>query len=337
MQLDLATMSGRELRSLLNSARERGAAQQSYAILQELARRREEQGSEAKPRVRRDRRRVADEPRIIEIDLGDPLAAREDDGFDLPEPPAAVEPTPLDAPLTLAAETHARERAPRRPPPAPKPPREPRPRPRRAPMGFFLAGAALGLGLGAAGGFVGAVASLPAAAPRGELGPIGVAETPPPPVGALAPPPAPVVAQPAPPPETPAVDPAAAPPDGLQLAVVSPDAADLVAQDAAAAEPTLRPEPAPAKAEPREEPCDAGAPADRVICRDPELQRLQKDLRRAYAEALDAHADRATLRQRQLAWREARNAVDDPERLAALYAQRIRKLEAATADARAAR
>ncbi|MCR5878511.1 hypothetical protein [Phenylobacterium sp. J367] len=40
MQLDLANMSGRELRSLLDTARDRGQAQQSYEILQEMARRR---------------------------------------------------------------------------------------------------------------------------------------------------------------------------------------------------------------------------------------------------------------------------------------------------------
>ncbi|MEO8113837.1 MAG: hypothetical protein ABI655_05625, partial [Phenylobacterium sp.] len=78
-------------------------------------------------------------------------------------------------------------------------------------------------------------------------------------------------------------------------------------------------------------------PADRQICGDPELQRLRDDLRRAYAEALAAHQDRALLRQRQLAWRDARNTVSDPERLARLYEQRIRKLDAATADARRGR
>ncbi|MCR5878510.1 hypothetical protein [Phenylobacterium sp. J367] len=143
-----------------------------------------------------------------------------------------------------------------------------------------------------------------------------------------------MVAEPAPPP-APAVDPAAATaaPEGLQLAVVSPDAADVsdAAEDAAAT-PEPKPEPKIQKA--AAETCAAATPADRAICGDPELQRLQKDLRQAYAEALEAHADRATLRQRQLAWREARNDVDDPERLAGLYSQRIRKLEAATAEAR---
>ena len=67
-------------------------------------------------------------------------------------------------------------------------------------------------------------------------------------------------------------------------------------------------------------------PADRQICGDEELRRLQLELRQAYAEALDAHVDRALLRQRQLAWRDARNTVSDPTRLAQLYEQRVMDL-----------
>jgi uncharacterized protein len=78
----------------------------------------------------------------------------------------------------------------------------------------------------------------------------------------------------------------------------------------------------------------APTPADREICGDPKLRRLQGELRRAYTEALGAHQDRTLLRQRQLAWREARNTVTDPDRLARLYEERIRKLNAATAAAR---
>ncbi|WP_296596124.1 lysozyme inhibitor LprI family protein, partial [Phenylobacterium sp.] len=81
----------------------------------------------------------------------------------------------------------------------------------------------------------------------------------------------------------------------------------------------------------------AATPADRVICGDPGLQRLQRDLRRAYAEALAAHEERDVLRARQLAWRDGRSSVTDPARLAALYQQRIRRLDAATADARRSR
>jgi hypothetical protein len=89
--------------------------------------------------------------------------------------------------------------------------------------------------------------------------------------------------------------------------------APAVGPDACAAEPT---------------------PADRVICGDPKLRRLQRELRLAYADALKAHKDRALLRQRQLAWRDARNPVADPDRLAQAYEQRIRRLKSATADAR---
>ncbi|MFI4951101.1 MAG: lysozyme inhibitor LprI family protein, partial [Caulobacterales bacterium] len=81
----------------------------------------------------------------------------------------------------------------------------------------------------------------------------------------------------------------------------------------------------------------APTPADREICGDPQLRRLQRELQRAYVQALDAHQDRALLRQRQLAWRDARNAVADPARLARLYQDRIRKLNAAAADARGER
>jgi len=80
--------------------------------------------------------------------------------------------------------------------------------------------------------------------------------------------------------------------------------------------------------------CAAQAtPADRAICGDVKLQRLQENLRQAYAEALAAHQDRALLRERQLAWRDARSEVSDPDRLARLYEERIRKLKAATAEA----
>jgi uncharacterized protein len=78
----------------------------------------------------------------------------------------------------------------------------------------------------------------------------------------------------------------------------------------------------------------APTPADREICADPELRRLQRELRQAYAKALEAHQDRALLRQRQLAWRDERSTVSDPDRLARLYEQRIRKLNAATEEAR---
>jgi hypothetical protein len=75
-------------------------------------------------------------------------------------------------------------------------------------------------------------------------------------------------------------------------------------------------------------------PADRTICGDPELRQLQRDLRQAYGRALAVHRDRNLLRAHQLAWASGRDGVSDPHVLARLYSQRIRKLNAAAADAR---
>ncbi|HVI32263.1 hypothetical protein [Phenylobacterium sp.] len=307
MQLDLTSLSAAELRSLLDSARDRGQAAQSYQILQEMARRRE---SGPKPRGRR---RPA-EPRIIDLDLGDPLDRKvEDELLAMPDPPPA-EPDPDADPLAgLTLAVH--------PPAAPK---KRRPE-RRGPPGLvvFAAGASVGVAAGVALAIwtgVGASRALtPAAAP------VQVAAVQPP--AALAPAVAEIAAPPVLPVET--VAPDAEAPDQLQLVLTSPDAAEA-GEDAA----TRAPEPPqPPAAEP--DACAAApTPADRAICADPALQRLQQELRQAYAEALDAHADRGLLRQRQLAWRDARNGVDDPDRLAGLYEQRIRKLAAATADAK---
>ena len=77
-------------------------------------------------------------------------------------------------------------------------------------------------------------------------------------------------------------------------------------------------------------------PADRTICETPRLQRLQRDLRQAYADALGAHQDRDLLREHQLAWRDSRSTITDPDRLVRLYEERIRKLNAAAEEARAA-
>jgi uncharacterized protein YecT (DUF1311 family) len=162
---------------------------------------------------------------------------------------------------------------------------------------------------------------------------------------ALEHPPAPAalpVAKPALTPEAPP-EPAVAPTPELQEATPTPPDAPQVAPETEAA-PT---EPAPtppvhqqteavrtAEAPPANA-CDAGpTPADRTICGDPELRSLQRQLRQAYNQALEAHADRALLRQRQLAWASSRDPVTDSERLAQLYEQRIRKLNAATAEAR---
>jgi uncharacterized protein YecT (DUF1311 family) len=134
-----------------------------------------------------------------------------------------------------------------------------------------------------------------------------------------------------------AVAPELAPADPAPAAEAAPAAASEIA----AAEPPPPPpieekaaEPEVARAEPPTACHGAGTPADRAICEDPGLQRLQKALQQAYADALAAHQDRATLRQRQLAWRDARNEVADPARLARMYEARIRKLNAAAAEAR---
>jgi uncharacterized protein YecT (DUF1311 family) len=302
LQLDLSTLSGPDLRSLLDTARERGQAQQSYLILQEMARRREGGDPGLKKRASRKDR---SEPRFIELDLGDPLErlAVED------EP----EPDPIDE-LRLERE------------PDPDPP----PR-RRWSAGVFTAGALVGVIIGAFAGSVGEALLRPSS----ELAAFKQE----------------VAAEPAPPPvpketDEPLVAPAAlaeaAPPPEAPIEAAA--AAETPATDAAEVAAAEAPEPEPAAEPPaRKELAEAGTPrhcpgattpADRAICGDAELEKLQRDLRRAYAAALDAHADRDVLRQRQLAWRDARNDVSDPHRLAALYNERIRRLNAATADAR---
>ena len=94
-EVQLSTLSGPELRSLLNSARTRGQARASYQILQEMAERREG--------------RRSDPPRIVSLDLGDPMA-----GDDEPPPLETVaEPeAEADAPLYLSPPP-ARARRPR--------------------------------------------------------------------------------------------------------------------------------------------------------------------------------------------------------------------------------
>lgn len=344
-QINLSSLSGPELRQRLDSSRARGDAALAYEILREMEARRAEAG-----RRRADRKRRAGEPRIVDVDLSDPL----DKGDELPPMPhwrapdlvaaeaaaaeaEAARPAPtqdpprfrtLDAPLALVEPE---------PPPTPRPPEhEPEPlafeppppaerRRDRARSGHGLriaAGFAVGITSGVAlGWFAGdLVRATPAAAapPQAALQVAAQAVTPPP-----------VVETPELPPEPPAPD--------MTIVAEAPAAAEA-AVPAASVEPE-RPVFAPADAPaPAADACAAEAtPADREICADPDLQRLQRDLRRAYAEALDAHDDRALLRQRQLAWRDARSGVSDPARLARLYEQRIRRLDAAAAQARALR
>lgn len=157
--------------------------------------------------------------------------------------------------------------------------------------------------------------------------------------------PAPMAAAPAAPP--PDVAPEVPPPP--EAPPPATDAAQPFAPDAAAAPEATAPPPSPppeaeSSAAPEDDETRAAppapracatqqTPADRVICSDPKLQKLQRELQRAYAQALAAHEDRALLREHQLAWRAERDEIADPDRLARFYEDRIRKLNAATADA----
>jgi len=231
---------------------------------------------------------------------------------------------------------------------------EPRtPRPRFRLVAGLALGAVLGLALGWLGGWLARDAMTRPAAPI-QTALLTPAPIPPPP----APAPAPAAAA-APPaaeaaPEAPV---APIPQDADAAAAASPKAQEAVPAPAPVPDGAALELPAPgaeaeaaatAKAERSRLARDRSAstpavaagcaaqptPADRQICGDPELRRLQGELRRAYNAALEAHEDRATLRQRQLAWRDARSDVTDPARLAKLYEDRIRKLNAATAQAR---
>lgn len=352
LHVDLSSLRGPELRRLLDTTRERGQAQLSYEILQEMAARRERGG---KP---------SPQPRVVEMNLGDPLELEE-------EP---LDDAPLDEPLSLTPEA-APPRGPEDAIPLHMPREAPPPRPpaRRTlwPLATFAFGITLGAGLG---WWAGGIASQPhapriapdqtpppAAATVAEAAPAIPAEPPPPPVAPIPAAAAPNAGEPNVAPEALANPPAAAPPPAAAADsdAAPPAAAAELAQIAPVApavpkrpaKPATPPAPAPeARTEPRTvasegepvriAPAGPGGcaaqptPADRTICADPRLQRLQRDLRKAYAEALAAHEDRATLRERQMAWKDQRDGVADPSQLARLYEARIRKLEAATADAK---
>lgn len=346
-QLDLSTLSGAQLRQLLDSARSRGQAALAYQILQEMAARRE--GREAGRR--------AGEPRVVALDLGDPLERTEDDppeidaassGFPDDERALALEPVAdpgrrparrrkaAPAPIPATPTEPADANAPEPRPGSPKPLRPYAPRPPRRGMGAgFIMGAAAGVAAGVALGWgLGETAHdamSPAAAAAAPLQ-----------TAALAPPPAPVAAPVAvaeAPPEAASEPLNALPPaEGLTAAPPASEIAEASPEPAAET-----PEPLPERAKAEAVKASSGAcaseptVADRTICGDPALQRLQRDLREAYADALEAHEDRALLRQHQLEWRDARNDVAEPDRLARLYEQRIRKLNAAAAAAREGR
>ena len=350
-QVNLTALSGQELRQRLDSSRARGDAALAYEILREMATRREAETAR-RPRARR----RAGEPHLVEVDLDDTGEAD-----DLPPMPhwRAPEMTMRDSQLPTFRPVEAEDGPVQVKGPAPDadpaPAREPEPltlwadgryptsgpagapdmdlrmgdedgsgrRARERPGFRVAAGFVVGITAGVALGWFGG--DLVRETPRGNA-PIEVASQ------AIAPPPTPaptvmdvslaepepaaVMAAPVEGDPPPANAEALAPPvEVVAPPLVSAEAPVLATNDCAA-EPT---------------------PADRTICGDTELQRLQRDLRRAYAEALAAHEDRALLRERQLAWREARNAVSEPEALARLYGERIARLNGAAAQARAQR
>ncbi|THD59872.1 hypothetical protein [Phenylobacterium sp.] len=271
-----------------------------------------------------------------------------------PEPPVEAAPAPPgfrtmadDRPLHLVDPDPPRAAPPQRPPP-------PRKTHFRMLAGFVL-GVPFGLALGWWAYGIVHEGPLPA-------GPIQTAALAAPPAPAAEPPNPAAAAETAPdaapassadssaPPATPtdALEPAhgadAAPIPADSPPPPTPRAAAPVAPAAASPEPTPIVADKPASDRPiadrlgADKPAAAGCaaqptPADRTICGDAKLKRLQDDLRQAYAEALAAHQDRDLLREHQLAWRDARSDVSDPDRLARLYQERIRKLKAATAEA----
>lgn len=320
--IDLSTLDGPELRRLLDSTRRQGQAAQSYEILQEMEARRH---SGPRPRPL-SLKRPARKPRTIELALGDPLDPKEEPLLD-----TADEDVP---PLRLAE-----------PPPPPPPPAA-------KPRGWAHWGAlifSLGLAAGVAGGWWAADYANSGAPQPGP---------PPPPAAqaavetaALAPALPPANAEPSDslvpePPATTLVPPPPATPDAAPApSAAAPAATAPEAVTSAATVPTPPPLPetkpeeaAPAAKATRATAGDAACasaptPADRTICADPALRRLQAELRGAYAEALKAHEDKVLLRQRELAWAEARKGVTDPDELARLYRERIAKLKAATSEA----
>lgn len=342
-QMNLSALSGQELRRLLDASRARGDAPLAYQILQEMAERRDTREARGRSLARRPA-----EPRAVALNLGDP-ADTEDDlppmpNWRPPEPAAVAEPEPKprrskptpvvaaeppppeiapprgvwdDEPASEVADGLRLDRPERTPPRAP--------RRFRGPPGM---GFAAGIAVGAAVGWwaAGNLQAPPSPAPA----PIQAAVAEPPPAAL---PVTVAAAEPEPPVEAlPEPTGGPLPPDLPETPLVSPDAADEVAEPAPTPPSVVRAAGGAAGA------CGAEpTPADREICRDPDLQRLQRELRQAYAEALEAHEDRDLLRQRQLAWRDARNTITEPDRLARLYEQRIRKLNAATVEARGQR
>jgi uncharacterized protein YecT (DUF1311 family) len=313
-EVDLSTLAVPELRRLLDAARGRGQATLSYQILQEMAARREGRGARARIPGRK-----RAEPRVIALNLGDDPLDSWEGPLEPAEPVASEagpqpEPQPEPEPEPEPAEALYLERDP--PPPA-APPR----RTRWIGLGLIV-GVAVGVPLGLGMGRIIPQPVSPLMVPTENA--VSVAAPAPAPVVAPAPPPppAPIPADPEIAPETPAANAAGPPPSDVAAATPAPAAPTEDAKEDAPPPPAAK------------RCADAPAPADRAICADHNLQRLQRELRDAYAQALAVHEDRTLLRQHQLAWRADRDGVSDPDRLAQLYEQRIRKLNAATADAK---
>ncbi len=324
LQVDLSTLRGPELRRLLDATRQRGQAALSYEILQEMASRRERREVE-RPRGPFSPKR-ASEPRVIAVDLGDPLESQHE----------TEETEDWDPPEAISEEATFLQSEP------PPPPRESPPR------RFLWVSIGLAIGL-IAGVALGWWSGQSIREPGSSSVNLAAATSP---SAVLAPRPLPEASAPAPLPAARETPPAASTETSARDAPSEPASTSSAEQDTtevpqdSALTPKV-PNPAPetrgARAateesapvpQARTKNCSAEPnPADQAICGDQRLQRLQRELQKSYAAALDAHQDRALLRQRQLAWRDARNAITDPDRLAQLYEQRIRKLNAATAAA----
>jgi hypothetical protein len=312
-KIDLSTLPAQELRQLLDSARQHGRAAQSYEILREMDARRTRPVAAT---VKRWRKRSRRQPRLVELQLGEPPET-----YDAPSELSDEEP-----PLTLG---HG--------PPQPVPAYRPAPaRPRWGHLGAlcFAAGLAGGVAAGwwaAGGGSWQPPSALASAAQATTRPPLPVVVSGP----AAA---APAVAEPqlasaADTASTPVLAAASEPPVEPSPDANGPPSSATAETDARAGAPGLQIRVAEA-ASSGDKACSVEpTPADEVICREPRLRRLQAELRRAYAQALAAHEDRSLLRQRQLAWRDGRNAISSPDQLARLYLRRIEQLKAATAEA----
>ena len=75
-------------------------------------------------------------------------------------------------------------------------------------------------------------------------------------------------------------------------------------------------------------------PADRIVCANSHLAAMHLAVRRAYDQAIAAHADTEVTGADETAWLAARDEATDPGRLALLYDRRLRELTAATEAAR---